>query len=423
MASQRLSDIISLLLSFSEVPVLLGAAALIVAVVSYLAFAGPTPASTSSRKVQQAKAMREAYESMEKQSSRADRNRAKESSAGAASMQISQLWVYPVKSLRGCVVPQAMLTKEGFYHDRRFVLLQQDEANPGKWKHMAVSRISQMVLFHTSISGDIITITYRPPGSAADPETLEIPLEPENLQELKRVDVNMHFSPTTGFDMGEKYSKWFSDRFGFKVIIAYWGNNPRLVLGNLPNKPTSQGPKPKNVITKVISSLPVIGPMLEGDDGVIAFNDCAPYLVVTEQSLADVSKRLPEGVEADVTKFRANILLKSSDSAWAEDFWGELAFGDEGAKILLTGNCGRCKSLNVDYNTGESGTGKDGELLKLLQKDRRVDPGVKYSPIFGRYGFASKGSEGMVLRVGDEVALSKRNEERTRFCEYFLRAW
>jgi hypothetical protein len=77
MASQRLSDIISLLLSFSEVPVLLGAAALIVAVVSYLAFAGPTPASTSSRKVQQAKAMREAYESMEKQSSRADRNRAK----------------------------------------------------------------------------------------------------------------------------------------------------------------------------------------------------------------------------------------------------------------------------------------------------------------------------------------------------------
>jgi uncharacterized protein YcbX len=316
-----------------------------------------------------------------------------------------------------------MLTKEGFYHDRRFVLLQQDEANPGKWKHMAVSRISQMVLFHTSISGDILTITYRPPGSTADPETLEIPLEPENLPELKRVDVNMHFSPTTGFDMGEKYSKWFSDRFGFKVILAYWGNNPRLVLGNLPNKPTTQGPKPKNVITNVLSSLPVIGPMLEGDDGVIAFNDCAPYLVVTEPSLADVSKRLPEGVEADVTKFRANILLKTSDSAWAEDFWGELAFGDEGAKILLTGNCGRCKSLNVDYNTGESGTGKDGELLKLLQKDRRVDPGVKYSPIFGRYGFASKGSEGMVLRVGDEVALSKRNEERTRFCEYFLRAW
>jgi len=314
-----------------------------------------------------------------------------------------------------------MLTNFGFYHDRRFVLLQPDEANPDKWKHMAVSQISQMVLFHTSISDDTVTITYRPPGSdAASPDTLEIPLEPENLDKLQKVDVNMHFSPTQGFDMGEKYSKWFSERFGFKVILAYWGNNPRLVLGNLPNRP-NQGPRPKNVITKVMASIPVIGPMLEEEDEVIAFNDCAPYLVATEPSLADVSKRLPEGVDADITKFRANILLKTSDPAWAEDFWGELTFGDEGAKILLTGNCGRCKSLNVDYNTGESGTGRDGEMLKLLQKDRRVDQGVKYSPIFGRYGFASKGSEGMVLRVGDEVRLSKKNEERTRFCEFFLR--
>ncbi|KAE9371592.1 hypothetical protein N431DRAFT_491931 [Stipitochalara longipes BDJ] len=331
-------------------------------------------------------------------------------------MQISQLWVYPVKSLRGCVVSYAMLTKEGFYHDRRFVLLQPDGANPGQWKHMAVSKISEMVLFHTSISGDILTITYCPPGSdAADSETLDIPLEPENLKELKTVEVNMHFSPTKGYDMGEKYSKWFSDRFGFKVVLAYWGNNPRLVLGNLLGKPTMQGPKPKNVITKVMSSLPVIGPILEEEDAVIAFNDCAPYLVVTEPSLADVSKRLPEGVEADITKFRANILLKTSDPAWEEDFWAELTIGEEGAKVLLTGNCGRCKSLNVDYNTGESGTGRDGEMLKLLQKDRRVDQGTKYSPIFGRYGFASKGSEGMVLRVGDEVTLSRRNEERTRF--------
>jgi uncharacterized protein YcbX len=320
------------------------------------------------------------------------------------------------------VVPQAMLTEEGFYLDRRFVLLQEDEANSGQWKHMAVSQISQMVLFHPLISEDTLTITYRPPGSAAaDPEVLEVPLEPENLERFGRVEVNMHFSPTKGYDLGEKYSRWFSKRFGFKVILVYWGNNPRLVLGNLPGKPTGQGPKPKNAITKVMSSLPVIGSLLKEEDGVIAFNDCAPYLVITEPSLHDVTARLPAGVEMDVTKFRANILLKTLDPAWDEDFWGELTIGSEGAKILLTGNCGRCNSLNVDYNTGESGTGRDGKVLKLLQKDRRVDLGTKYSPIFGRYGFASKDSEGMVLRVGDVVTMTKRNEERTRFCELFLR--
>jgi uncharacterized protein YcbX len=311
-----------------------------------------------------------------------------------------------------------MLTQEGFYLDRHFVLLQDHEKSPRKLEHMAVSRIPNMCLFHTSISGNILTVSYRAPGTTeVQPDKLEIPLDPENFENLEKVYVNMHSSPTTGYDMGAKYSKWFSDRFGFKVILAHWGRNPRLVLGNLPGKPANQGPKSKNAITKKISSIPVIGPWLEEEDGVIAFSDCAPYLVINESSVTDVTKRLPEDVEMDLTKFRANIVVKGSDPAYAEDFWGELTLGDEGAKVILTGNCARCASLNVDYNTGKSGTGRDGGVLKLLQKDRRVDLGMKYSPVFGRYGFASKGSEGTVLRVGDRVVLSKKNEERTRFCK------
>jgi len=46
-----------------------------------------------------------------------------------------------------------------------------------------------------------------------------------------------------------------------------------------------------------------------------------------------------------------------------------------------------------------------------------VDLGMKYSPIFGRYGFVSKPSEGKILSVGDKVVVSRRLDERTRFCE------
>jgi hypothetical protein len=70
MASQTLSDVRSLLSTTSGFSLLLGGAALVVAVVSYFAFAGLPPASSSSRKAQQARAMREAYKSMEKQISR-----------------------------------------------------------------------------------------------------------------------------------------------------------------------------------------------------------------------------------------------------------------------------------------------------------------------------------------------------------------
>lgn len=59
-------------------------------------------------------------------------------------------------------------------------------------------------------------------------------------------------------------------------------------------------------------------------------------------------------------------------------------------------------------------------MLKMLQKDRRIDPGAKYSPVFGRYSFLDKESEGALVAVGDEVQITKRNTERTVFGELLL---
>ena len=305
------------------------------------------------------------------------------------------------------------------------MLLKDNGSTPEKprdLQNMFVSDFAYMCLFHTAISDTTLVVTFRDPAKpSTSPPTLEIPLTPENFKHLEKLPVNMHHSPTTAYDMGERYGKWFSDLFGFKVILAYWGGNPRQVLGNVPGREyTPQGPK-YSALENITKHIPILGRWMEDDDGVIAFNDCAPYLIITEKSAANVTGRLPEGVEVDITKFRANIVLSGSEEAFDEDFWGELDFGD-GKRIVLTANCGRCKSLNVDYETGESGTAKDGtgRILQLLQKDRRVDPGMKYSPSFGRYGFAGRASEGKVLRVGDEVFVERRNEERTRFCRVFL---
>jgi uncharacterized protein YcbX len=296
------------------------------------------------------------------------------------------------------------------------MLLKVEEESPLKLKNMHITGFAAMCLFHTSIEGNTLTVKYIPAGSTVASHELQVPLEPPNFDKLRRVDVNMHHSPTRSYDMGEKYNMWFSELFGFPVILAFWGSNPRPVLGNFPGVPAKENPKPKSTVNRILSYVPVIGANLNEDDAVIAFNDCAPYLVITEKSAADVTTRLPEGFEIDITKFRANVILRGSPAAFDEDFWGELRFGDD-TKLLLTGNCGRCVSLNVDYKTGKPGTGPDGSVLKLLSKDRRVDAGAKYSPIFGRYGFASKTSEGKVLMVGDAVVISLRNKERTKFCE------
>lgn len=327
--------------------------------------------------------------------------------------------MYPIKALRGCQISAATLTREGFGHDRKFVLLRDLEKTPPEFQHIAVTKYPTVCLFHTSIRGDTLTVSYQPPGGTSDnAKHLDIPLEPSNLQQLDKVAINMHFSPTIAYDLGQHYNQWFSDIFGFKVVLAYWGGNPRQVLGNLPGKASNVSSKPSSFISRFLRQIPLIGSALVPEDWVIAFNDVAPFLVITEESAAEVTTRLPDDVEVDITKFRANIVLKKSLSPYDEDFWGELIFGED-AKIVLTGNCGRCVSLNVDYSTGKLGTGKDGMVLKLLSKDRRVDQGCKYSPVFGRYGFASVKSQGKTLAVGDEVAVGKRNDERTRFCKCF----
>jgi uncharacterized protein YcbX len=286
-------------------------------------------------------------------------------------------------------------------------LLRDLEKTPCEYQNITVTDYPSVCLFHTSIQGNILTVSYRPPGTTeAEANHIEIPLEPPNLKKLGRVGVNMHFSPTIAFDIGQPYNEWFSEMFGFKVILAYWGGNPRHVLGNLPGKPTNVSSKPKSHISSLLGQIPIIGSILQSGYGVIAFSDIAPFLVITEESADQVSTRLPDDVEVDITKFRANIILKNSPSAFAED-----------TKIILTSNCARCTSLNIDYHTGKSGTGKDGAVLKLLSQDRRVDKGTKYSPVFGRYGFVDVKCEGKALRVGDQVVVSKKNEERTRFCK------
>jgi uncharacterized protein YcbX len=262
------------------------------------------------------------------------------------------------------------------------MLLHVQEGTSRKLQNMHVSAYASMCLFHPSMQEDQITISYRAPGlTATAPATSELTIRllPSTFANLKTVDVNMHSSSTTAYDMGAKYNDWFSKHFGFKVILAYYGGYTRSVLGNLPGRPATDTPKPKTAMSRILSSVPVIGPMLEHDEEVIAFNDCAPYLVITEESTKDVTHRLPDGVEMDITKFRANIILKGSRAAFEEDFWGELLLGD-GARIILTANCARCVSLNVDYETGETGTGQAGGVLKLLAKDRRIDAGAKYSP-------------------------------------------
>ncbi|KAJ6134349.1 hypothetical protein N7523_000671 [Penicillium sp. IBT 18751x] len=384
---------------------------------------------------------------------------------------LPQLYVYPIKSLRGTTVPEGTLTPLGLEWDRRFMLLKVESTEEGTaLKNMHVPHYPEMSLFQTAIeppkneadNGKLI-VTYTP-AEAPNKETrkLEIPLRmtSQQVKSMKSFPITMHQSPTTGYDMGPEYNEWFSACFGYPVILAYLGTNTRRILGTLaPRKRNKEpiwttwwrevsDPRDKEGILIGLLATYVIGSLLwngyEIVHGVtsalntktylntfaavstliglhlmslrrredrIGFADCAPFLVISETSVNNVSGRLPDGEEMDRTKFRPNIVVSGAENAFEEDFWTELAIGAK-TRLLLTGNCVRCQSLNVDYGTGKMGTGESGSVLKKLMKDRRVDPGARFSPVFGRYSFLGRGT-GERIRVGDEVMVVKRGQEHT----------
>jgi len=369
----------------------------------------------------------------------------------------SQIYTYPIKSIRGTTATTLLAGYRGFAHDRSFMLVRASDK-----QNMQISRFPEMCLFTTEIVDSKILIRYTKDHVFDHPEqklkdagsTLEIELEP-STSALDSLELTMYSSPTTSYDMGSSPNTWFSERFGYSVKLLYIGSHRRKPLGNLPpsvaarqreglqgstlttNEPNNSAKSWLGSITStatsMLSSVTTGNRTYPGVDEGISFADCAPYLIISSKSWEQAQSRLDPPSEAlDITKFRPNIIVEGAESAYEEDYWGELEIlpsasnspQQQPLKMVLTQNCVRCASLNVDYDTGKFGTGEAGKMLKKLQGDRRVDPGAKWSPVFGRYGFLDRveGADETVpvsvsVSVGDEVRIVRRNESRTKFGE------
>jgi uncharacterized protein YcbX len=304
----------------------------------------------------------------------------------------------------------------------------------GSMKKVQVNDYPQCSRFSQEIVGDKLHVRYLAPeepllpSPPQLPDHLEFPLEPKR-SELELCDINLHQSLVKAYRMPNSCDAWFSAYFGFEAALIYIGDGRRPVLGTFAPQTEAPDSAAANGNGGFLST---IGSYLYGSNATnskpqgpepywLTFSDCAPYLITTESSLRNVSKRLATS-KADMRKFRPNIVLgcddqqdassnqDDRDDAWKEDFWDELAVNGC-PSFTMTKMCTRCTSINVDYKTGRMGQGEDGKMLKMLSSDRRVDSGAKYSPVFGRYGFLAPEAVSNIT-IGDDVTVTKTVEER-----------
>jgi len=261
-------------------------------------------------------------------------------------MKVQDLYIYPVKSLGGIRLDEALALQKGFEFDRRWMLV--DES--GMFISQRVEH--RLALLQTSINDDSITIQHK-----QNPEiSISVPFQQSSIGCMvvsvwdDTVEVN-HLS--------REMDDWFSKFLGKSCRFVY---------------------QPET------GKRPVSLKYAENQEQV-SFADAFPYLLISQASLDELNSRL--AVPVPMNRFRPNIVV-SGALPFEEDTWAEIQVGEVRFKVAKP--CARCVLTTVDQETGT----KALEPLATLAQYRSIDNKV----MFGQNLIAL--NQG-IIRAGDPV--------------------
>ena len=257
---------------------------------------------------------------------------------------LSQLYVYPIKSVGGIALQEARLENRGIEYDRRWMLVDENG------KFMSQRKHPRMALVSTRLTPAHLIV-----GASEMPE-LRLPLQPEGKA---NVEARVWSDTVRAIHTGEDFDEWFSAFLGVRCRLVYM---------------------PDEEVRRVDQDYAKAGDQ-------VGFADGFPFLLVSRASLEDLAERL-EG-EVPVNRFRPNLVIEGCDP-FEEDGWQALRIG--GVDFRVAKPCSRCSIVMTDQTTGE----RDREVLATLASYRRSGKQI----FFGQN--LAHDSAG-ILRVGDTV--------------------
>lgn len=262
-------------------------------------------------------------------------------------LRLTGLNVYPIKSARGIALGESELDQFGLRYDRRWMVVDESGVFLSQRSH------SRLALVVPSIRGGALRVNA--PGMP----TLETPLHPLATV-ATTVAVWDDISPATW--LGEKAAQWFSDFLGCTCSLVHMADDVFR-----PADPTFAPPRSQ-----------------------VSFADAFPFLLISEESLADLNRRLTEPLP--MNRFRPNLVV-SGGEPYSEDDWRRIQIGD--IRMQVVKPCARCVVTTTDQSTGE----RSKEPLRTLARYRRVGGEV----MFGQNVVHENTGR---LRVGDPVVIN-----------------
>lgn len=261
-------------------------------------------------------------------------------------LKLSEIWIYPVKSLGGIRLQSSAVKEKGLPYDRRWMLVDENGTFMTQRVH------PKMALFALAINDHHLTIRHQN-------DSIDLPLNPSITTPQQPVII--WNDTVAAHEVSQEHSQWFSDRLALKCRLVYFPEeNPRAV-----------------------------DPAYKVNDEHVSLADAYPFLIIGQQSLDDLNTRLTDPVP--MNRFRPNFVFTGGES-YEEDTWRNFSIGANrfvGVKL-----CARCVLTTVNQVTAEKGK----EPLRTLSGYRTRNNKV----LFGQNLVALDHG---VIKVGDSITV------------------
>ena len=278
--------------------------------------------------------------------------------------QITDLFIYPVKSLKGIALNESMTALRGLQYDREWMVTTSD------YEFITQREIPLMSMIEVSIDLDALTL------SSKNNTKFQVPLLSSNTNVIKS---SVWGDICDAYDEGDDVSLWLTSLLG-----QYKNKSLRLV------RYSSQGIRP------------VPAKYLNGVEAQSAFSDQFPYLITSWESLEKLNKGLIKNGSqvAEMDRFRPNIVVKGIDNLEKKTSQNLLC-QKSGYDFGLRKPCKRCKIITINQDDGKIDNPK--EPLATLTSLRFSDE-IK-GAFFGQNAILLS-NKNYILKVGDELSIS-----------------
>lgn len=268
---------------------------------------------------------------------------------------LSEIWIYPIKSLGGIRLQEALLTERGLQYDRRWMLL--DEQG----QFMTQRQIPAMALLEVRLHANHLEVRHRKKSISPLTVPLEVPASAEVVLAPIWEDQSKAVVVSAEAD------KWFSEALGRRC---------RLIFMPEEGERTATG-------------------KTSGRQQKVSFADGYPMLLIGQASLDDLNSRLAEAIP--MNRFRPNLVI-SGGTPFEEDSWHAFRLG--GKQFWAEKPCARCIVTTIDQ---ESGLKQSKEPLTTLSTYRKWENKL----LFGQNLLYEPGGR---LQTGEQVLVETYKE-------------